>query len=86
MTLTATASVGSFIGWTGYDTVNGIQCTVTMNTAKSVTATFALTAPPAPTLAQPTSGATEVDIIRHSVGILRPGQIHMNYKFPQIQI
>ena len=62
VTLTATASVGSFIGWTGYDSVNGNQCTVTMNTAKSVTATFALTAPPAPTLAQPTSGATEVDI------------------------
>jgi hypothetical protein len=43
VTLTAGASAGSlFGGWSGCDSVSGATCTVTMNAAKSVTATFTL--------------------------------------------
>jgi hypothetical protein len=41
VTLTATPNPGStFTSWTGCDSPNGNQCTVTMDAAKSVTATF----------------------------------------------
>jgi List-Bact-rpt repeat protein/Big-like domain-containing protein/Regulator of Chromosome Condensation (RCC1) repeat protein len=41
VTLRATASAGStFNGWSGCDTVSGTSCTVTVNGARSVTATF----------------------------------------------
>ncbi|MEM5803094.1 MAG: hypothetical protein QXO57_04030 [Candidatus Aenigmatarchaeota archaeon] len=41
VTLTATAASGStFAGWQGCDSTNGNQCTVTMNSNKTVTATF----------------------------------------------
>jgi hypothetical protein len=41
VTLTATPTgVSLFNGWTGCDAVNGATCTVTMNAAKSVTASF----------------------------------------------
>jgi len=43
VTLTATPAIGSdFTGWTGCDSVSGATCTVTMNAARSVTATFTL--------------------------------------------
>jgi hypothetical protein len=43
VTLTAMAAAGSLhSGWTGCDTVSGPTCTVTMNGARTVTATFAL--------------------------------------------
>jgi Divergent InlB B-repeat domain len=43
VTLTATPSTGSnFTGWAGCDSVSGATCTVTMNTARTVTATFTL--------------------------------------------
>jgi hypothetical protein len=43
VTLSAQAAVGSvFVEWAGCDEVSGITCTVTMDAAKSVTATFAL--------------------------------------------
>lgn len=43
VTLTATAETDSdFTSWTGCDTTNGTSCTVNMNAAKSVTATFNL--------------------------------------------
>lgn len=42
VTLTAVAAAGSIlVGWTGCDTTAGLTCTVTMNTARSVAATFA---------------------------------------------
>jgi Divergent InlB B-repeat domain/RTX calcium-binding nonapeptide repeat (4 copies) len=41
VTLTATADSGSaFVSWSGCDSTNGNQCTVTMSAAKNVTATF----------------------------------------------
>jgi hypothetical protein len=41
VTLTATPDTGSnFTRWDGCDTVSGATCTVTMNAARSVTATF----------------------------------------------
>jgi len=41
VTLTATPASGSrFTGWSGCDTVSGTTCTVTMNAARSVTATY----------------------------------------------
>jgi hypothetical protein len=40
VTLTATGTL--FMGWTGCDSVNGTTCTVTMSSAKSVTARFGL--------------------------------------------
>ncbi|OLC49269.1 MAG: hypothetical protein AUH82_00960 [Chloroflexi bacterium 13_1_40CM_4_65_13] len=43
VTLTAAPAVGSNLtGWTGCDAVSGATCTVTMNVARSVTATFTL--------------------------------------------
>ena len=43
VTLTATAASGStFFGWIGCDSVSGATCTVTMRTARTVTATFDL--------------------------------------------
>jgi len=43
VTLTATPATGSnFTRWDGCDTVSGAICTVTMNAARSVTATFTL--------------------------------------------
>ena len=43
VTLTASAGTGSvFAGWNGCDTVSGATCTVTMNAARTVTATFDL--------------------------------------------
>jgi hypothetical protein len=43
VTLSAQAAEGSvFVEWAGCDTVSGTTCTVTMDVAKSVTATFAL--------------------------------------------
>ncbi|MCG3116636.1 MAG: InlB B-repeat-containing protein [Candidatus Manganitrophus sp. SA1] len=43
VTLTAAPAADSdFISWTGCDTANGTSCTVNMNAAKSVTATFNL--------------------------------------------
>jgi hypothetical protein len=43
VTLTASANTSSiFSGWTGCDSVNGSQCTVNINTAMSVSATFAI--------------------------------------------
>ena len=43
VTLTATAATGStFAGWIGCDSASGATCTVTMNTARAVTATFDL--------------------------------------------
>jgi hypothetical protein len=45
VTLTANAATGStFAGWSGCDTVSGATCTVTMNAARSVTATFTVDA------------------------------------------
>jgi hypothetical protein len=45
VTLTATPDSGTtFAGWSGCDSVNGTQCTVTMNSNKTVTAT--ITEPP----------------------------------------
>ena len=42
VTLTAAAAPGSIlVGWTGCDAVAGLTCTITMNTARSVAATFA---------------------------------------------
>lgn len=43
--LTATPSLSGFGGWNGCDSVNGTACTVTMNTPRTVTATFT-TLPP----------------------------------------
>jgi alpha-tubulin suppressor-like RCC1 family protein len=41
VTLTSSAAAGStFAGWSGCDTVSGATCTVTMNAARTVTATF----------------------------------------------
>jgi hypothetical protein len=41
VTLTATPATGSaFTRWSGCDSVSGTNCTVTMNAARSVTATF----------------------------------------------
>src|SRR5882672_6055843 len=41
VTLTATPAAGSTVaGWFGCDTVSGATCTVTMNSARTVTATF----------------------------------------------
>jgi len=43
VTLTATPATGSnFTSWSGCDTVSGTTCTITMNAARSVTATFTL--------------------------------------------
>ncbi len=43
VTLTATPATGSnFTRWDGCDSVSGATCTVTMNAARSVTATFTL--------------------------------------------
>jgi hypothetical protein len=43
VTLTATPATGSsYTSWSGCDSVSGATCTVTMNAAKSVTATFTL--------------------------------------------
>src|SRR5439155_16252292 len=43
VTLSAQAAVGSvFVEWAGCDAVSGTTCTVTMDAAKAVTATFAL--------------------------------------------
>jgi Divergent InlB B-repeat domain len=43
VTLTAAPATGSnFTSWTGCDSVSGATCTVTMNAARSVTATFTL--------------------------------------------
>jgi hypothetical protein len=48
VTLTATASAGStFTGWSGACTGTG-SCVVTMSAAKSVTATFTVPPPTAP--------------------------------------
>jgi alpha-tubulin suppressor-like RCC1 family protein len=45
VTLTASAASGStFSGWSGCNTVSGTTCSVTMNSAKTVTATFNLQA------------------------------------------
>jgi hypothetical protein len=42
VTLTAVAAAGSIlVGWTGCDATTGLTCTVTMNSARSVAATFA---------------------------------------------
>jgi hypothetical protein len=42
VTLTAVAASGSiFTGWTGCNTASGATCTVSVNSARSVTATFA---------------------------------------------
>lgn len=43
--LTAAPSSSGFGGWSGCDSVNGTACTVTMNTPKTITATFT-TLPP----------------------------------------
>jgi hypothetical protein len=44
VTLTATASAGSVFGsWTGCDAPSGSSCTMTMSSAKSVTANFTAT-------------------------------------------
>ena len=50
VTMTSTAGEGStFAGWNGCDTVNGNDCTVTMNGERDVTAAFNQTVqPPAP--------------------------------------
>jgi len=41
VTLAATpASTSTFVGWSGCDTVADTTCTVTMNAARSITATF----------------------------------------------
>ncbi len=46
VTLTATAASGSaFTGWDGCDTVSGATCTLTMDAARTVTATFTKTFP-----------------------------------------
>ena len=43
VTLTASPATGSdFTSWSGCDSVSGATCTVTMNAARSVTATFTL--------------------------------------------
>jgi hypothetical protein len=43
VTLTASAAGGStFAGWSGCDSVSGATCTVSMNAARMVTATFAV--------------------------------------------
>jgi len=43
VTLTATPAAGSaFAGWIGCDAATGVTCTVTMNSARAVTATFDL--------------------------------------------
>jgi hypothetical protein len=36
------ASVSTFVGWSGCDTVSETTCTVTMSAARTVTATFDL--------------------------------------------
>ncbi len=47
VTLTAAAAGGSaFAGWTGCDTVNGNQCTVTLNVERNVNASFTLAGNP----------------------------------------
>ncbi|HEX7312943.1 MAG TPA: glycoside hydrolase domain-containing protein [Pyrinomonadaceae bacterium] len=50
VTLTATPTAGySFQSWSGCDSTSGTNCTVTMNSGKTVTANFALSPPQAPT-------------------------------------
>ncbi len=59
VSLTATADGESaFASWNGCDSVSGARCTVTMNAAKGVTATFTSdsTAPGAPTIGTATAG------------------------------
>jgi hypothetical protein len=48
VTLSATAALGNiFLGWSGCDAVSGSRCVVTMQSAKSVKATFVgVPAPP----------------------------------------
>lgn len=67
VTLTPTASAGStFAGWSGCNSISGNLCTVTMNTNRTVTATFNLTtAPPdlrVSSLTAPTTGGAGTTI------------------------
>ncbi len=59
VTLTATPAVNSVIGvWSGCDTVAGSQCTVTVSSARTVTATFQAqpATPPSVSMTSPTAG------------------------------
>src|SRR5205823_2735818 len=59
VTLTATtAGSGSFGGWSGCDRVSGTTCTVTMNAARSVTASFGASVVSAPVLKWQYGGCT----------------------------
>jgi len=71
MKLTAAPGPGfTFSGWTGCQAVSGTQCTVLMNAAKSVTASFAATALPANEVAVQVAAGQY-----HTVGIRADGTL-----------
>ena len=70
VTLTATAASGStFSSWTGCDSVSGSTCTVTMSTAKSVSATFNTAPPSSYTLSVSKSGTGSGNVSSAPAGI-----------------
>ena len=70
VTLTAIPDSGSnFSGWTGCDLATGNQCQVTMNQARSVTASFTLSSPSNYLLSVMKSGAGSGVVSSNPVGI-----------------
>lgn len=70
VTLTATAAGGStFAGWNGCDTFSGATCSVTMNSAKTVTATFNQQPPQQFTLSVVRSGTGTGTVTSNPAGI-----------------